>query len=154
MIENFQHFVSAFPDWLQWVAIVLIAAVPFVESYLGSVIGVLIGVNPVVAAVAAIAGNAASMVAVVFAASAVRRRAARGGGSTPSPKRARVRQLFDRFGVPGVSLLGHPTQISSAALIGFGAVRRSVIVWQCVSIAFWGALVAALASFGASALAG
>ncbi|KIF72898.1 membrane protein [Streptomyces sp. 150FB] len=154
MIANFQQFVAAFPDWLQWVAIVLISAVPFVESYLGSVIGIVIGVNPVVATIAAIAGNIASMLAVVLVVGAVRKRAGRrGDGSVPSPKRARVRQLFERFGVPGVSLFGHPTQISSAAMIGFGAPRRAVIAWQCVSITLWGAIVATLATVGESALA-
>jgi hypothetical protein len=43
-----------------------------------------------------------------------------------SPRRRRIRSWFHRYGVPGVSLLGQamlPSQITSAALITFGAHR-------------------------------
>ncbi|WP_205745892.1 hypothetical protein [Egibacter rhizosphaerae] len=40
-----------------------------------------------------------------------------------------------------MSLLGQsilPSQITSMALVGFGASKRAVIVWQVVSITHWG----------------
>ena len=50
-----------------------------------------------------------------------------------------------------VSLLGQttlPSQITSAALVSFGANRQKVIVWQVTSIVLWGTLLGILATLG------
>lgn len=60
-------------------------------------------------------------------------------------------RAFDRFGVPGVSLLGQtilPSQITATALVSFGATRNTVIAWPSISIALWGILFGALAYVG------
>ena len=57
--------------------------------------------------------------------------------------------------MPWVSLLGQtvlPSQITSAAMVGFGASQRQVIVWQIVSIVMWGVVFGALAAVGVTAL--
>lgn len=168
MIDAIQAFAASFPDWLQWAGVLLVSAIPFIDSYFGSVIGVAIGVNPVVAITVAIIGNVASMLAFVYGASAARRKvtakrtATRAGvaGGEPvsvaevapqSPKQARIRRWFDRFGVPGVSILGPlvlPSQFTSLAMVGFGADRKAVIIWQTVAIVIWGVLFGALATLG------
>lgn len=153
MIQDLQQFVANQPGILQWAALALIAAIPFVEVYLGSAIGIVIGVPPLAAALAAMLGNAVAVLAIIFVADALRTRARRDRSSGLSPGQARVKKLFDRFGVPGVSLLLHPTQISAAGLIALGAPRTKVIIWQLTSIAVWGTAVVALASIGASVLA-
>ncbi|WP_084040053.1 hypothetical protein [Demequina sp. NBRC 110053] len=139
MLEGLQEFAGSFPDWLQWAAIALISAVPFIESYFGAFVGVAIGLAPVVAIAAASVGNIASMIGFVYVTGRIRDRAV--GDEELTPKRARLRRMFDRWGVPGVSLLGQtvlPSQITSAAMVGFGASRRAVVVWQIVSIILWG----------------
>ena len=73
------------------------------------------------------------------------------GEKEDSPRRAKLRRTFDRWGVPGVSLLGQtllPSQITSAMMVGFGADRRQVILWQCLSIALWGVAFGMLAAAG------
>ena len=45
-----------------------------------------------------------------------------------------------------------PSQITSAAMVGFGAAKNAVIGWQIVSIILWGALFGTLAHLGLSAL--
>lgn len=158
MIEQLQGFAAGFPEWAQWIAIMLVSAIPFVESYFGSVIGVAIGLHPVVAIGAAILGNTISMVAFVLSAHATRSkvRKVRGmGEAEESPRRQKLRNAFDRFGVPGVSLLGQillPSQITSAAMVGFGASKNAVIFWQVISIILWGALFGTLANLGLTAL--
>ena len=147
MIQNLQDWAQSFPDWLQWVAIFLIAAIPFVESYSGAFVGVAIGLHPAVAASAAISGNAVTVLIIIGVTSRIRQRIHAGSGArTDSGRRAKLRRLFERFGIPGVSLVGHPTQISSAAMVGFGADRRKVIIWELVSIVFWGSAIAVLAA--------
>lgn len=147
MIESLQEFASSFPAWSQWFAIVLVSAIPFVESYFGSVIGIAIGLHPAVAIGAAVVGNVLSMVAVVYGAHAARRRAV-GEDEELTPRRAKLRRMFDRFGVPGVSLLGQtmlPSQITAGAMVGFGASRKAVTWWQVASIIVWGVAFGLLA---------
>lgn len=158
MIDALQDFTTSLPPFLQWFGVMLVAAIPFVESYFGSVIGVLAGLDPVVAIVAAIVGNIVSMLVVVLGTHGVRSRvgaarAARTGtdAADESPRRRRLRTQFDRYGVPGVSLLGQtilPSQITSAAMVGFGASRNAVIAWQVVSIVLWGVAFGVLATIG------
>ncbi|WP_374928120.1 hypothetical protein [Kytococcus sedentarius] len=149
MLENLQQFTEGLPPALQWAGVALVSAIPFVESYFGSTIGIVAGLHPAVAIPAAIIGNAISMVVIVSLAGKGRDLAV--GEKEESPRRARFRRAFDRWGVPGVSLLGQtllPSQITSAMMVGLGADRRAVILWQCLSIALWGV------AFGMLAMAG
>nr|WP_241429028.1 hypothetical protein [Agrococcus sp. ARC_14] len=145
------------PAWAQWLGIMAISAIPFVESYFGAVIGILVGLHPAVAIVAAIVGNAISMLGFVFAADAARKKVLdrRETLEELSPRRQRLKRMFDRFGVPGVSLLGQtllPSQITSGAMVSFGASRNAVILWQCISIVVWGVAFGLLATGGVELL--
>lgn len=154
MIDALQDFTSSLPPLLQWLGVVAAGAIPFVESYFGSVIGVLAGLDPVVAVGAAVVGNVASMLALVLGAHGLRRRFA-GDAREPSAKRQRLRRAFDRYGVAGVSLLGQtilPSQITATAMVSFGADRNAVIRWQIVSILLWGIAFGALAAAGVNLL--
>jgi hypothetical protein len=156
MIAALQDFAASFPDYVQWLGVLLVSAIPFVESYFGSVIGVLIGLPTPVAIGAAVVSNVVSMLAFVLSAHRVRSRvlAGRGGPDADpaeSPRRQKLRLAFDRYGVAGVSLLGQtilPSQITSAAMVSFWASRNAVILWQIVSIALWGVAFGILATLG------
>lgn len=152
MLETLQDFTSSFPELLQWVGVMLIAAIPFVESYFGAAVGVLAGINPVVAIAAAIVGNFVSMLIFVLSAHGVRSGVVRGKEAKPlSPRRQKLRERFDKYGVAGVSLLGQlilPSQITSAAMVSFGAPKNTVIFWQTISIIMWGVVFGTLATVG------
>lgn len=175
-------FAESFPTALQWLAVMLIGAIPFVESYGGAVLGVLTGVPAPVAILAAIVGNVAAMALTVWIAGTVREKAVakrRARASVPSDATIRVhaagapdsvagepgdadqaapskgkqrlRRMFDRYGVPGVSILGQsvlPSHITAPTLVGFGASRGSVVIWQTVGIIAWGVLFGVLAAAG------
>lgn len=150
MIESLQEFASSFPPALQWIAVVLAASIPFVESYFGSVLGVVIGLNPFVAITAAVIGNVASMLLLVNGAHFVRGKVAK-EKNEPTEKYRKLRAAFDKYGVAGVSLLGQtilPSQITSAALVSFGAAKEKVIFWQIISIVLWGTAFGLLAYLG------
>lgn len=154
MIESLQEFTSSLPPLLQWLGVIAAGAIPFVESYLGSVVGIVAGLNPVVAVVAAIVGNIASMLLLVLGTHAVRGKVVR-QGNEPSAKRRRLHRAFDKYGVAGVSLFGQtilPSQITSAALVSFGASKNAVILWQIVSIILWGIAFGILATLGVDLL--
>lgn len=151
MIQGLQDFTASLPEWLQWAGVMAAGAIPFVESYLGAVIGVLAGLPLPVAIVAAIIGNVISMLVVVLTAHAVRSRVA--SDSPESPRRRKLRERFDKYGVAGVSLLGQtllPSQITSGAMVSFGASRNAVIFWQIISIILWGTAFGLLAHYGVS----
>lgn len=156
MLENLQDFVADAPAALQWLAVILLGAIPFVESYSGSAIGVVVGLNPIVAVTAAIVGNILTMIAFVVFADRVRARVRRDQAVEElSPRREKLKRRFDRYGVAGVSLLGQlvlPSQITSALIVSFGASRRAVIVWQIISIILWGIAFGALATAGVALL--
>ena len=154
MLETLQDFTQSFPGWLQWFAVFLVAAIPFVESYAGTLIGVAIGLHPAVAVSAAIAGNATAVVLIVVITSRIRERVRSTPAAAPTSRgRERISRLFQRFGIPGVALIGHPTQISSAAMVGLGANRTKVLVWELVSVVVWGAAVAVLGGLGIEVIA-
>jgi hypothetical protein len=163
-IESFQELVAQVPEVVQPMIVMLAAAIPFVEGEGGAVIGVVGGLHPVVAAVAAATGNFLCVLLVVAVASRARtavgdlRRSmvgVGGGGSRPgvdegavrttvaraeSKRRQRFNRWLVRFGVPGASVLGPlavPTQITSAILIGMGIPPQRVLLWQAVAIVVW-----------------
>lgn len=83
-----QELMGQVPELVQPVIVVLAAAIPFVEGEGAAALGVLSGVNPVVAALAAIIGNVLCVAAVVWLGSRVRsgvvdRRRRRGVGKAP-----------------------------------------------------------------------
>ncbi|WP_125099301.1 small multi-drug export protein [Leucobacter chromiireducens] len=156
MITTLQDFTASLPEVLQWLGVLLVSAIPFVESYFGSAIGVLIGLSPVLAIGVAVIGNIISMLIFVLTAHGVRTQATKGRDATPlSPRRAKLKQRFDQYGVPGVSLLGQlilPSQITSAAMVSFGAAKNQVILWQIISIILWGTVFGVLAVLGVAVL--
>ena len=156
LIESLQQFTSSFPPALQWLAVMLVAAIPFIESYFGAALGVVIGINPVIAIFAAVVGNVASMLLLVNGAHFVRRKVAK-EKEAPSLKYARLRAAFEKYGIAGVSLLGQtilPSQITSAALVSFGAAKEKVIFWQIISIILWGTAFGLLAYLGVDLVLG
>lgn len=160
MFESLQAFTESLPPLLQWVGVIVAGAIPFIESYFGSVIGVIAGITLPVAIGAAVLGNIASMLGFVLTADSVRTRVTANGVASAeaadiqpdvSRRRRKLRRAFDRYGVAGVSLLGQtmlPSQITSAALVSFGARREAVIFWQTISICLWGVVFGALAAYG------
>lgn len=157
MLESLQNFTESLPVAVQWLGIIGLGAIPFVESYFGSVIGVLAGLSVFIAVPAAIVGNLVSTFAFIYSADSLRNKVTEGRPDAElSPRRQKLKRAFDRYGVAGVSLLG-PTvlasQITAAGLISFGAPRNSVVLWQTVSIAVWGIAFGALAVAGVDLLA-
>lgn len=151
MLETFQNFTLSLPEWARWTGVILISAIPFVESYFGSVIGIMAGIHPAVAIPAAVFGNTTSMLLLVFGAHKLRKHVSKDNESSMGPKKAKLKRLFDKWGIPGVSLLGQtflPSQITSMTMVSFGASRNAVAGWQFVSIVLWGVLCGSLAAAG------
>ena len=161
--RTFQDLVAQVPEIVQPMIVVLAGAVPFVEGEGAGAIGVVGGIHPVVAGLAAATGNFLSVLAVVLLSSRVRTAAMAGRAphvESPEPEskgRRRFRRMLLRFGVPGASILGPlaiPTQFTSAMLVAAGTPRSWVLLWQAVAIVLWTTVFTALAWGVLTAVAG
>ncbi len=164
--EGFQELVAEVPTLVQPLVVAAAATVPYVEGEGAAAFGVLAGVDPVVAGLAAAIGNVVSVVLVVLVggrvrASVVARRSRRRGAATTAPDpqaepvdrrskgRRRLERWLVRFGVPGTSLiapLALPTQLTAATFVASGVRKSWVILWQVVAIVVWTGAVTAVAT--------
>ncbi|MGK4066741.1 hypothetical protein AB0Y14_11875 [Rothia sp. HC945] len=152
MLEGIQTLLAETSLSLRVVIIFAISAIPFVESYFGSALGVLGGLHPAVAVAVASLGNFVSMVLLVYGGQQFHLWRTKGRNPEDRSRSvARFYRLFDKYGVPGVSLLGQtvlPSQITSGLMATLGADKNKIIAWQGLSIILWGALFAGLAAAG------
>ncbi|WP_062072517.1 small multi-drug export protein [Demequina sediminicola] len=160
IFANLSDFVAGFESWQQVGALVLVSAIPFVESYLGSFLGVVLGMNPVVAITAAVIGNAICTFLLIFIADRTRRAVLAGrkakSDDEPSKRNQKVAGYLERYGVPGVSLLGPlalPSQFTGPTMVALGASAGRVYLWMGVSIIAWGVLSGVLGVWVAGSVA-
>lgn len=174
IIEFLQDLMSQVPFFIQPLIVAAAAAIPFLEAELASVLGVWAGLNPFIAAGAAMAGNFASVFVVVFFGARIRamivtRRARRAelvavgrpdtgadvmaepvSEAKPESKGVqRFKRFLVRFGVPGASILGPlaiPTQFTSALLVSTGVSKGWVLLWQGVAIFLWTTMTTLIAT--------
>lgn len=151
LIENLQDFVLSLPEAIQFLGVMLAAMVPFVENYGAVVIGSVAGVPIWVTVILAVLGNIAIIVVITLIASrtrsAVINRSSRPAQEGPSPRQQRIQRLFDRYGVPGVTLLGMllvPTHFIAPTLVSFGSPRAVVILWHAIAITVYGVITGLL----------
>lgn len=177
LVRGFQDLVAQVPEIVQPFIVMLAGAVPFIEGEGGGAIGIIGGLNPFVAGVAAAIGNFLAVLAVVTLTARTRQavvtrpRSSRSGSgvatleadepalvSKPESKgRQRFKRWVVRFGVPGASLLGPaaiPTHITAAMLVGSGVSRGWVLFWQAIAIVLWTTAVTLLVWLGVTALLG
>ena len=148
VVQNFRDLVANVPGAIQPFVVMLAGTVPFIEGEGASPIGVVGGIHPFVAGIAAAAGNFLSVLVIVLLSSRARTAALGRGHRPPGPPaeereskgRRRFRRYLNRFGVPGASLLGPlavPTQITAAMLVAAGTSRHRVLLWQGMAIIVW-----------------
>jgi hypothetical protein len=136
LIINFQELAAQVPEIIRPFIVMLAGAIPFIEGEVASVIGLVGGLHPIVAGLAAAAGNFLCVLVVVLVTSRARTavvtrnreraEATRNAalvpaapgylgstayeGSAPGKPESKGRQRFAkwlvRFGVPGASILG------------------------------------------------
>lgn len=80
--EGLQNFIEQVPEILQPLIVAVAAAIPYIEGEGAAALGIIAGINPVVAAIAGAAGNILCVIAVVFLGSRIRERALARRGAT------------------------------------------------------------------------
>lgn len=167
LIETFQGFVAQVPELVQPLIVALAGAIPFIEGEGAVSIGIIGGIHPVVAAIAAMVGNFLCVAVLVIASSGARTAivnrsrsreavlAGTSGGVESVPaesqrggaRKEKFQRAFERYGVPGVSLLGPlllPTQFTATMLAAAGVGKVRILIWQAVAIIGWTTIVAVI----------
>lgn len=154
MLEPLQQFVRQTDPIWQWMAVILVSAIPSVESYLGAAIGVVAGVPVPVAITAAIIGNWVSMFYCVMFGNKIQDSRIVKQFST-TQKKQKFKEIFDKYGIAGVSIIGQtllPSQFTAMAMVSLGAHKNAVIFWQTISIVLWAFVFGTGASYGLTLL--
>lgn len=73
--EWLQSFIQQVPDILQPLIVAVAAAIPYVEGEGAAALGIIAGINPIVAGIAGATGNILCVIGVVFLGSRIRERA-------------------------------------------------------------------------------
>lgn len=152
-------WVGSMRDWadglgpaVQWLGVIAIGAIPFLEAYAGALVGVLIDMPFALAVLLGVIGNFLCVAALVLAAHGTRnavtaRKEPKEMSERQLKRREKTKRNFDRFGVPGVALLGPlalPSQFTAPLMVSFGANRNAVLIWMFVSIVVWAVIGAFL----------
>lgn len=119
------------------------AAIPWLEIALVIPLGIIGGLSPVWVMILAFVGNLLTVLMVIIGFQKVKewmesRKRKKGNGE--SKRTERGKRIWNKYGMPGVALLG-PIVIGThiAAFIGllFGAKKTNATVWMTISIALW-----------------
>jgi uncharacterized membrane protein len=176
LVEALQNLLGQVPELVQPLIVAVAGAIPFIEGEGGVAIGILGGINPVVAAIAAMAGNFLVVTVLVLLSSGARNAVvtrhrekvlardgvtvgagsslevppgARRDDSRSAARRAKFQNAYERYGVPGVSLLGPlllPTHFTATMLAASGVGKARILIWQAVAIIAWTTLTALIIS--------
>lgn len=126
--------------FLQLLSVFVLSMIPFFESYGAIPLGLVLGFPSIPVIIVAIIGNWLSVLAFIWIISKLRSKVKKKQTTKePSKRSKRARQLFEKYGVPGVSLAGILLAFHLAAGIALaaGAKRSYVSLWMTISIALW-----------------
>ena len=143
LVLGFQGLVADVPALVQPLIVAAAGAVPFIEGEGAAAIGIIGGIHPLVAVLAAAIGNLLCVAIVILVTSRVRAAVTTRRGALEKPttaRREKFEKAYHRYGTPGVSLLGPlllPTQFTAAALTSTGVSPVRVLGWQAAAIVLW-----------------
>ncbi|QUG43781.1 small multi-drug export protein [Psychrobacillus sp. INOP01] len=130
------------------------AAIPGLELTLVIPLGIITGMNPFAVIIAAFVGNMVTVLALIIGYDKLKLWLAKrneGKEKKESKRSARAKELWDKYGLPGLLMLG-PILIGThiAAFIGMtlGASKVKTTLWSTISIAAWAIIFGVVTSLG------
>ena len=127
----------------EYALIFLGAAIPWFEIALVIPLGIVWGLSPAWVMITAFAGNMLTVMLLIIGFDKFRiwyDKRQQKKGKEPSKKNDRAVRIWNKYGLPGLSLLG-PILIGThiAAFIGMtlGATKRNTTIWMIISIGVW-----------------
>ncbi len=143
----------------QYLTLFLLAAAPWLDVSLVVPLGILWGLPPVGVSVAAFVGNFLTILALGLFFKQIsewrRRRRERKGITGPTKKETRTRQIWEKYGIPGLAIVAPilvGTDIAAIVALSFGSSKFRVVGWMTVSLALWTVVFAVGSVYGFSFL--
>jgi Ca2+/H+ antiporter, TMEM165/GDT1 family len=140
-------------ELLAYLAVLVTAAIPWLEVLLVVPAGVLAGLPWLPTVLVAVVGNVATLVPVVLAADRLesRWRRRRSEGGQPEGRQGRARRVLDRYGVPGLAAIGPlltGAHLAAAVAMASGADRRRALVWFVAGVVVWAVIAGVVTALG------
>ncbi|MFP3886640.1 small multi-drug export protein [Priestia filamentosa] len=142
MLEDIVHKIEEINVVYQFVMIFTIGFIPFLEAHVAVPAGVLLKLPIIPTALLGIVANIASVMLVILFTTLIKTKLTKNHNKSTLKGRLQKAQIyFNRYGVPGLSLMGPivgANHISAFVSVAAGASKERVIVWQIISIILWG----------------
>lgn len=130
------------------------AAIPWLEIALVIPLGIVWGLSPFWVMVLAFVGNMVTVLALIVGFDRFKdwyNKRQEAKGNTQNKKSERAKRIWNKYGLPGLALLG-PILIGThiAAFIGMtlGATKKNTTIWLTISIAVWTLAFGVLTALG------
>ena len=139
----------------QYILVFLLGAIPWIEVAVVIPLSIVAGMNPFLVGMLAFLGNLSTVyLVIIFFEKFQLWRSRKKGTEAEAPKskrHARAVNIWNKYGLPGLALLG-PLLIGShiAAFIGilFGAKKHTTLFWMTVSLALWTVVITIVSIYG------
>lgn len=154
-------------EFLLYVAVFIGAATPAIEVWAAVPLSVLAGLPWLPTVLVGFTGNFVTLLPVIYAGEKIkvwvkhwRKKPlpeAADDSDSPNVKESRKQKIFNRYGVPGLAILGPfliGVHVASAFAMASGANRRAVIFWFSISIFVCAFLSGLLAEIGITNFSG
>ncbi|MBB4823334.1 hypothetical protein HNO89_000554 [Sporosarcina luteola] len=155
MIEEIFHKVEDIDAIYQYAAIFIIGFLPFLEAFVAVPIGVLLELPFILVVLIGIIANWLSVMVVIMFSSFITTLFSRKDQNSSdhfiARRFQRAKKYFNKFGVPGISLLGPiigTNHIGALVCLFAKANKKNIILWQTVSIVIWGVGTGVLLLYG------
>ncbi|MBM7714768.1 putative membrane protein [Bacillus thermophilus] len=137
----------------EYVIIFLLAAVPWIEVAAVIPLGIIRGLSSTYVVIVAFLGNLSTIILLVYLFDKIKDFWVRKKGEqkTSGKRLVRAKRIWNKYGLPGLSLLGPIfIGIHIAAFIGLtlGATRNWTLLWMTSSLALWSIVFGVAAHYG------
>lgn len=153
MIQDMFQRVGEFSIVYQYIAIFVIALVPFLEVFVAVPVGLLLNLPFIPVLLIGTAANWISVMVVIVYSTFIRTLLSKKNHSSHflGTRFTKAKIYFNRYGVPGISLIGPligANHIGALVCVMAKANKKRIILWQTISIVIWGAATGVLFLFG------
>lgn len=143
MIQDIIEKISEINIFYQFLMIFVIGFIPFLEAHVAVPVGVFLKLPFIPTAVLGIVANVLSVMVIIALAKVLRTKTleSKENHSFFNNRFYKARFYFNRYGVPGLSLMGPiigANHIGAFVSIVAGASKKQVLTWQIISIVLWG----------------
>lgn len=139
---------------VEYFLVFLGAAIPWLEMALVIPLGIISGLDPIIVTIVAIAGNLITVLLLIIGFEKFQLWLAkrRQNKEVKTSKRSeRAKQIWNKYGLPGMILLGPiliGTHVAAFIALVLGGSKQQTTIWSTISIVAWAILFAVVTALG------